>query len=88
MLCLISMKKVCQTLLMRVNELSNDASKRPRNESKSWLRFDDVANCRDVESFNVFVEQFLSERGLAGENRKRLYWALFYAWKSKICSDR
>jgi hypothetical protein len=53
-----------------------------RREPKNWLKFEDVVNCRDAESFNAFVEQFLSERGLVGEDRKRTYWALFYAWKN------
>jgi hypothetical protein len=45
--------------------LSSGSSERRRSEPKSWLNFDDVAHCRNVESFNAFVEQFLSERGLA-----------------------
>jgi len=53
---------------------------------KAWLNFDDVVNCRDVESFNAFVEQFLSERRLVGESRKNTYWALFYAWKNGLSS--
>lgn len=55
---------------------------------KGWLNFEDVVHCRDIESFNAFVEQYLSERHLVGENRKRTYWALFYAWKEKSCSDQ
>jgi hypothetical protein len=55
---------------------------------RGWLNFDDVVYCRDVERFNAFVEQFLSERGLVGEKRRRTYWALFYVWKNKACSDR
>ncbi len=52
-----------------------------RREPKAWLRFEDVVNCRNVESFNAFVEQYLSERRLVGENRRRTYWALFHKWK-------
>jgi hypothetical protein len=59
-------------------------SSKHRREPKSWLKFEDVVHCRDVESFNAFVQQFLSERGLVGENRKRTYWALFYAWKNRL----
>ena len=68
--------------LREVVELNSSSSERSRREPKCWLKFDDVIRCRDVESFNAFVEQFLSERGLVGENRRRTYWALFYAWKA------
>lgn len=51
---------------------------------KSWLNFDDVVYCRDVERFNAFVEQYLSERGLVGEERRRTYLALFHAWKNRF----
>lgn len=53
-----------------------------------WLNFDDVAHCRNVESFNAFVEQYLSERRLVGEKRTRTYWALFHAWKDNIGSGQ
>jgi hypothetical protein len=68
--------------MLRVVRLSSGSSERRRSEPKSWLNFDDVAHCRNVESFYAFVEQFLSERGLVGESRKRTYFALFYAWKN------
>jgi hypothetical protein len=68
--------------------LSSGSSKRRRVEPKGWLKFNDVANCRNVESFNAFVEQFLSERKLVGESRRRAYWALFYAWKNGTSSAR
>ena len=64
--------------------MSSDSSERHHKEPKSWLKFDDVVHCRSVESFNAFVEQYLSEHGLVGESRKRTYWALFYAWKNKV----
>jgi hypothetical protein len=67
--------------------LSSGSSKRRCVERKGWLNFDDVAHCRSVESFNAFVEQFLSERGLVGEGRRRTYWALFYRWKESLSSD-
>lgn len=73
-------------LTLVVVELNSRSSERRRPEPKSWLKFEDVVHCRDVESFNVFVEQFLSERGLVGESRTRTYWALFYAWKGKSSS--
>jgi len=72
-------------LKLAVVDLSSPSSER-RREPKSWLNFDDVANCRNVESFNAFVEQYVSERGLVGESRRRMYWALFYAWKNGIRS--
>lgn len=75
------------TWMLAVTELSSSSSEH-RREPKCWLKFEDVAHCRDVESFNAFVEQFLSERGLVGERRRRTYWALFYAWKNEIRSGR
>ena len=71
-----------------MGNLSSDSSERDHKEPKSWLKFDDVAHCRSVESFNAFVEQYLSERGLLGESQRRTYWALFYAWKNGICSGQ
>lgn len=68
--------------------MSSGSSERHCVERKCWLNFDDVAHCRNVESFNAFVRQFLSERGLVGESRRRMYWALFYAWKNGIHSGR
>ena len=64
-------------------ELNSGSSRRRRCQPKSWLNFDDVAHCPNVESFNAFAEQFPSERGLVGEGRRRTYWALFYAWKNR-----
>jgi hypothetical protein len=64
-----------------VVRLSSGSSEGRHVKPKSWLNFDDAVNCRSVESFNAFAEQYLSERGLVGEERRRTYWALFYAWK-------
>jgi hypothetical protein len=66
--------------------LSSGSFERRRREPRCWLKFGDVVNCRDVASFNAFVEQYVSERGLVGESQTRTYWALFYAWKNGICS--
>ena len=78
--------RVCLiTLMLWVVGLSSGSSERRGREPRCWLNFDDVAHCRSVESFNAFVEQFLSERGLIDESRTRTYWALFYAWKNGIC---
>jgi hypothetical protein len=74
------------TLTLRVVALSSGSCERRRREPKCWLKFEDVVHCRDVESLNAFIEQFLAERGLAGESLKRTSWALFYAWKNGICS--
>ena len=74
------------TLKLRVVELSSGSSKRNRVERKGWLNFDDVVHCHDVASLNAFVEQYLSERGLVGEERTRTYWALVYAWKDRRLS--
>jgi len=43
--------------------------------------FDDVVNCKNVEEFNQFVQEYLSERNLEGEDKKKTYWALFHRWK-------
>ena len=52
------------------------------------LAFDDVVKCNGVADFNLFVRQFLAERGLVAdgkhENSRKLYWALFYAWKESL----
>ena len=72
-------------LTLAVAELNSGSSECRRREPKCWLKFEDVVHCRDVESFNAFVEQFLAERGLVGESLKRTHWALFYAWKNGIC---
>lgn len=45
------------------------------------LNFDDVKNCKTTEILNEFIRQYLNERNLKGEQRKKTYWALFYAWK-------
>jgi len=74
--------------LLEVVGLDSGSSERRRREPKCWLRFEDVVHCPDVESLNAFTSQFLSERGLVGESRKRTYWALFYAWKDGIRSGR
>jgi hypothetical protein len=67
-------------------EASSGSSEFRCVERKGLVEYDDVAHCRSVGSFNAFVQQFLSERGLVGENRRRMYWALFYAWKNEIRS--
>jgi hypothetical protein len=74
-------------LTLAVVGLSSGSSESRRREPKCWLKFEDVVNCRDVESFNAFVDQFLSERGLVGESRMKWYWALFYRWKEAFSSD-
>jgi hypothetical protein len=71
-------------LTLAVAELNSGSSERRRREPMCWLHFEDVVHCRDVESLNAFVDQFISERGLVGEDRRRTCWALFYAWKKGI----
>jgi hypothetical protein len=66
--------------MLWVVELSSGSSERA-GVPKQFLVFTDVVRCKDVESFNDFVNQFLRERELFGEARRRMYWALFYAWK-------
>jgi hypothetical protein len=82
----MSLENLTTLKLSEVVGLSNRASD-PHHEPRNWLRFEDVAHCRDAELFNAFVGQYLSERGLAGECRKRTYWALFYAWNNGISSS-
>jgi len=52
------------------------------------LTFNDVAKCRDVAEFNLFVRQYLAERGLVADGKheatRKTYWALFYAWRYSI----
>jgi hypothetical protein len=73
-------RPIFQVLLsLEANSLSSGSSERRYVECKNWLKFDDVTHCPSVESFNAFVEQYLSERGLVGERRRCTYWALFYA---------
>jgi len=74
--------------LVGVVELSSDSSERRRQEPKCWLKFDDVVHCQDVESFNAFVGQFLTERGLVGESSKKWYFALLNTWKKGTGSGR
>jgi hypothetical protein len=59
--------------LLGAVELSSGGSERSRREPKCWLKFEDVVHCRDVESFNAFADQYLSERGLVGDNRMRTF---------------
>ena len=45
------------------------------------LDFEDIAKCKDIADFNDFVKCYLDERNLEGEERRKIYWALFYKWK-------
>jgi len=52
------------------------------------LEFDDVVKCNSIAEFNLFVRQYLAERGLIAdgkhEDTRKTYWALFYAWKNSL----
>ncbi|MEM3577405.1 MAG: hypothetical protein QXX51_03005 [Candidatus Bathyarchaeia archaeon] len=48
------------------------------------LEFEDVKKCKNIEEFSKFVQQYLDERKLQGEERRKTYWALFYAWKETL----
>lgn len=48
------------------------------------LEFDDVVKCKDVSEFNLFVHQYLAERGSSVKNRSSTYWALLYRWKDSF----
>jgi hypothetical protein len=45
------------------------------------LEFDDVKKCKTIEELNEFIQKYLDENELEGEERKQTYWALFYRWK-------
>jgi hypothetical protein len=45
------------------------------------LEFEDVKNCKTIEELNEFIQKYLDERDLRGEQRKKTYWALFYTWR-------
>ena len=47
------------------------------------LKFEDVLKCVDVAHLHWFIDTYLDERRLEGEERRKTYWALFYAWKNK-----
>jgi hypothetical protein len=48
---------------------------------KFRLAFEDVTKCKDVAEVNSFIREYLDERELEGEERRRMYWALFYKLK-------
>lgn len=50
------------------------------------LKFDDVAECKDVKAFNKFVRVYCRERGILCPSVKatKIYWALFSRWKSEF----
>lgn len=45
------------------------------------MEFDDVVKCPDIQALNQFISKFLDERKLEGEERRKMYWVLFYKWK-------
>jgi len=49
--------------------------------SERRLEFEDVVRCKNVAEFNEFAHQYLEQKGLKGEEKRRTYWALFYKWK-------
>jgi hypothetical protein len=48
------------------------------------LKFEEVKKCSSAQEFNSFTRQYLDERNLKPDDRKKLYWALFYTWKGNI----
>jgi len=52
------------------------------------LEFDAVKRCSSIAEFNLFVRHYLAERGLVAdgkhEDTRKLYWALFYAWRDSL----
>ena len=50
------------------------------------LRFEDIRKCKTIEELNEFIQKYLDERGLRGEQPKKTYWALFYAWRETSSS--
>jgi len=43
--------------------------------------FGDVVKCKSIEEFNQFAQEYLGDRNLKEEERRKAYWALFYRWK-------
>jgi len=46
--------------------------------------FDDVKNCKNVEEFNMFAQEYLDERTLKGEKRKKHIGLCSIAGKRKL----
>lgn len=45
------------------------------------LDFEDVLKCEDIKTLNDFIDAYLDEQGLEGDERHRTMWALFYHWR-------
>ena len=52
------------------------------------LTFEDVTRCNSVSELNLFIRQYLAERGLVADGKheasRKTYWALFYAWRDSL----
>ncbi|MFW6117210.1 MAG: hypothetical protein ACOC6G_01325 [Thermoproteota archaeon] len=48
------------------------------------LNFDEVTRCRDVGELNDFINQYVKERELEGESKRKHTWALFYTWRQNF----
>lgn len=42
---------------------------------------EEVSKCKNISEVNSFIQRYLEERHLEGEERRKTYWVLFYAWK-------
>jgi hypothetical protein len=69
-------------LAVAIGVMSSGSSEDQRqSRSRRLDPFEAVRDCKDIESFNEFARRYLDDRHLWGEDRRRSYWALFYAWK-------
>jgi len=49
--------------------------------------FDDIVKARDIQEFNKLVRRYLEDQNIEDpEERRRHYWAAFYAWKESMAS--
>ena len=51
------------------------------------LKFEYVINCKTTEELNKFIQEYLDQEELEGEQRRKTYWALFYTWKESNASS-
>ncbi|MFW6110688.1 MAG: hypothetical protein ACOC6H_01475 [Thermoproteota archaeon] len=48
------------------------------------LNFDEVTSCGDIRELNEFINRYVKERDLEGENKRKQTWALFYTWRQSF----
>ena len=50
------------------------------------MEFEEVKNCKTIEELNEFIQKYLEEKQLQGEEKRKTYWALFYTWRESNSS--